>query len=201
MPYSSTNSHFVFIINSNWNVGKGRVLAFGGLNYNHFSSILLIPAFQSRWWHNNLCQSSRIGWWGIWPFLQLTVHCIVLLQGSYKSWKSLNVLEFENKNWRPEMSLIVKKYLKFLKFWIFSIWHFINGHFVELILHVHIWHSCLKLIKVAFWTIQCHILLISKPSLQYLVCEFADIYGLWMSLKLKPLNLTLPEVHKPCIVL
>ena len=45
------------------------------------------------------------------------------------------------------------------------------------------WQSCLKVIKVAFWTIQRHILLISNPFyIQYLILEFANTWP-WMSLK------------------
>jgi hypothetical protein len=85
-------------------------------------------------------------------FLQSNVNSV--WQGSYRTWKSLNVLEFENKNSRPWMSL---------KFVFFEIClTFKNTHCVELNLHVHIWQSCLKLIEVAFWTIECHFLLISN---------------------------------------
>jgi hypothetical protein len=47
-----------------------------------------------------------------------------------------------------------------------------NEHFVELILHVHICQSCLKLIKVAFWSIQRQILLISNP--------FSSVFSPWI---------------------
>jgi hypothetical protein len=72
-----------------------------------------------------------------------------------------------------------------------------NGHFVELILHVHIWQSCLKLIKVAFWKIQRQILLISNP--------FSSVFSPWiywyMDLNVleKSLNLTLPHMYEPCV--
>jgi hypothetical protein len=73
-----------------------------------------------------------------------------------QKFKAVNVLDW-----------FVKKYLKVLKFFLLQfldiIWNcltFKNGHFVELVLYVHIWQSCLKFIKVAFWTIQCHFLLI-----------------------------------------
>jgi hypothetical protein len=49
---------------------------------------------------------------------------------------------------------------------------FKNGHFVESILNIHIWQSCLKLIKVASWTIQRQILLISNP--------FSSVFSPWI---------------------
>jgi hypothetical protein len=87
-------------------------------------------------------------------------------QGSYKTWKSLNVVEF------------VKKYLKFA---------------FKLILHVHIWQSCLKLIEVAFWTIQCHFLLISnglKPFCTPWISWYMSLNALE-----KSLNSTLPDLR------
>ena len=44
-----------------------------------------------------------------------------------------------------------------------------DGHFVELILHVHIWPRY----KVTFWTIQRHILLISNA--------FSSVFSPWIS--------------------
>jgi hypothetical protein len=74
-----------------------------------------------------------------------------------QKFKALNVLEF------------VKKWLKVLKFffsfWIFSeiVWHSKRTFCWIDFAHVHICQSCLKLIKVAFWTIQRQILMISNP--------------------------------------
>ena len=76
-------------------------------------------------------------------------------QGSYKTWKALNILEF------------VKKYLKVFGYFL-KLFDIQNGRFVELILHVHIWPNCLKLI----WKIQCQILLISNP--------FSSVFSPWM---------------------
>jgi hypothetical protein len=100
-------------------------------------------------------------------------------QGSYKTWKSLNLktkiqgLEF------------VKKYLNVLNFSCFSFWIFSelfdiqNGHFVELILHVHIWQSHLKLIitlKLRFEQFNVRFYWFLTPFLQYLVPQFADTW-------------------------
>ena len=99
-------------------------------------------------------------------------------QGSYKTWKSLNLktkiqgLEF------------VKKYLKVLNFSCYSFWIFSelfdiqNGHFVELILHVHIWQSHLKLItlKLCFEQFNVRFYWFLTPFLQYLVLQFADTW-------------------------
>jgi hypothetical protein len=92
-------------------------------------------------------------------YVNFETNGLYFIQGSYKTWKSLNVLEFENKNSRPGISWNLQRSTwKSLNFSCFMdiFWNcltFTNGHFVELILHVHIWQSCLKFIKVAFWTI------------------------------------------------
>jgi hypothetical protein len=69
-----------------------------------------------------------------------------------------------------------------------------DGHFVELILHVHIWPHY----KVTFWTIQRQILLISNAS--------SSVFSPWirwyMALNVleKSLNLTLPDMYEPWFV-
>jgi hypothetical protein len=109
-----------------------------------------------------------------------------------QKFKALNALEF------------VKKYLKVLKFlllnlvsgYFLKLFDIQNGHFVELILHVHIWQSCLKLIKVAFWTTQRQILLISNP--------FLSVFSPWicwymaLNVLVKSLNLNRPHMYEPC---
>jgi hypothetical protein len=68
-----------------------------------------------------------------------------------------------------------------------------DGHFVELILHIHIWPHY----KVTFWTIQRQILLISNA--------FSSVFSPWicwyMALDVleKSLNLTLPDMYEPWI--
>ena len=61
-----------------------------------------------------------------------------------------------------------------------------NGHFVELILRVHIGQSCLKLIKVAFWQFQRQILLISKPF--WSVCSPCICWYMALNVLEKSLN-------------
>jgi hypothetical protein len=68
-----------------------------------------------------------------------------------------------------------------------------DGHFVELILHVHIWPHY----EVTFWTIQRQILLISNA--------FSSVFSPWicwyMTLNVleKSLNLTLPDMYEPWV--
>jgi hypothetical protein len=70
-----------------------------------------------------------------------------------------------------------------------------DGHFVELILHVHIWPHY----KVTFWTIQRQILLISNA--------FSSVFSPWicwytaLNVLEKSLNLTLPHMYEPWIEL
>ena len=117
-------------------------------------------------------------------------------QGSYKTWMSLNL---KTKIQGLECPWICKEVLEcpwillalvfgyFLK--LFDIQ---DGHFIELILHVHIWPHY----KVTFWTIQRHILLISNA--------FSSVFSPWicwyMALNVleKSLNLTLPDMYEPC---
>jgi hypothetical protein len=118
---------------------------------------------------------------------------------------AFNVLEFVKKFfWESWNSSCFSS-------WIFSevvSLSFKNGHFVELILYVHIWQSCLKLIKVTFWTIQRHNLPISNAFSSVLVLELHDARP-WMSLNWicrymalnvleKSLSLTqLPHMYEP----
>jgi hypothetical protein len=56
--------------------------------------------------------------------------------------QNLNVLEFENKNSRPCLNILefVKKYILALVYgYLLKLFDIQNGHFVELILHVHIY--------------------------------------------------------------
>jgi hypothetical protein len=131
-----------------------------------------------------------------------------IAQSSYKTWKSLNILEFENKNSRPwnaclgicKEVLESPRILHALEFslWIFSeiVWHsnFKNGHFVEL--HVHVWKSCLKLrfeqFNVTFyWSL--------TPS-QYLLLGFTDTWP-WMSLESPWIWLSLTCSNPICMTL
>jgi hypothetical protein len=110
---------------------------------------------------------------------------------------SLNALEFENKNSRPWMSQGICKAWKSLNSSCFSLC--LYGYFLELFdiqkrtfcwidFHVHIWQSCLKLIKffmnfyIRFEQFNVTFYWFLTPSLRYLVLEFADTW-LWMSLK------------------
>jgi hypothetical protein len=107
-------------------------------------------------------------------------------QGSYKTWMSLNL---KTKIQGLECPWICKEVLEspliFLALvfgYFLKLFDIQNGHFIELILYIYFWQSCLKLIKVAFWTIQRQIVLISNPFCQYLVLGIVDTWP-WMSLK------------------
>jgi hypothetical protein len=97
-----------------------------------------------------------------------------------QKFKALNALEF------------VKKYLKVLKFlllnlvsgYFLKLFDIQNGHFVELILHIHIWQSCLKIAcRNCFKKFNVRFYWFLTPFLQYLVLEFADTWPwIWIVL-------------------
>ena len=99
----------------------------------------------------------------------------ILLQGSKCPWMSLNLktkiqgLECLGiyKEIRGSPWFLLVQFGYFLKLFDSQ-----NRHFVELTLHVHIWQSCLKFIKVAFWQFQRHILLISNA--------FSSVFSPWI---------------------
>jgi hypothetical protein len=65
-----------------------------------------------------------------------------MVQGTTGYVQNLNVLEFENKNSRPCLNILefVKKYILALVYgYLLKLFDIQNGHFVELILHVHIY--------------------------------------------------------------
>jgi hypothetical protein len=102
-----------------------------------------------------------------------------------QKFKALYVLEFVKKYWKA-LALVYGYFLK-----LFDIQ---NGHFVELILHVHLWQSCLKLIKVtSHWT--SHFTDFYNPfSSVFSPCGYMALNVLK-----KSVNLTLPHMYKPCL--
>jgi hypothetical protein len=124
-----------------------------------------------------------------WDFMLRELHLSVYLSGCIQNVK---VFEFENKNARPWICKEVLESPYYLNSSYFSLWII----FVQLILHVHIWQSCLKSSTTRLrpsWTIQSHILLISNV--------FSSVFSPWiywyMALNVlrKSLNLTLPGVY------
>ena len=121
-----------------------------------------------------------------------------ILQGSYKTWKSLKVLEFENKIQGLECPGICKEVLE--SPWILLA--LLYGYFLKLFdiqkrtfcwidfTWSYIWQSCLKFTKVAFLTIQRVIVLISNAF---------SVFSAWICWYMvlnvldKSLNLTLSD--------